>query len=151
MPPRLAMKNDLTKDIVVRRFTLDEATAMLPLVRSIVTDICGVFRDVTSRRVELHRLLRNKHRGAGRIYDDEMAESRADLQAEYDQVFRYREELEELGILLRQPEEGLVEFPTYLNDQEAFYSWQLDEPSISHYRMASEQPTVRWQLGALQN
>lgn len=145
------MKNELTKDTAIRRFTLDEATAMLPLVRSIVTDICGVFRDVTSRRVELHRLLRKKNRGAGRIYDDEMAESRADLKAEYDQIFRYRAELEELGVVLRQPEEGLVEFPTRLNSQEAFYSWQLDEPAVAYYRLATEIPTTRWPIGAQQN
>lgn len=145
------MKNELTKVAAIRRFTLDEATAMLPLVRSIVSDICGVFRDVTSRRVELHRLLRKKNRGAGRVYDDEMAESRADLKAEYDQIYRFRSELEELGVILRQPEEGLVEFPTHLNCQDAFYSWQLDEPAISYFRLASEMPTTRWPIGAHQN
>jgi hypothetical protein len=145
------MKNELTNNTVTKRFTLDEATAMLPLVRSIVTDICGVFQDVTSRRLELHRMLRKGNRGAGRIYDDEMAESRADLQAEYDQIFSFRAELEELGVLLRQPQEGLVEFPTRLSSQDAFFSWQLGEQSISHYRLASEQPTTRWPIGAQQN
>lgn len=128
--------NDTTAS--TKRFTLDEASAMLPLVRSIVSDICEVFRNVTSRRVELHRLLRKGSRGAGRIYDDEMAESRADLQAEYDRIWQYREELETLGILLRQPEEGLVEFPTQLDSEAAFFSWRLGEVSIAHIRLASQ-------------
>ncbi|MFO0940209.1 MAG: DUF2203 domain-containing protein [Pirellulales bacterium] len=130
--------NDMTANATTKRFTLDEASAMLPLVRSIVSDICEVFRSVTSRRVELHRLLRKGHRGAGRIYDDEMAESRADLQAEYDRIWQFREELETLGILLRQPEEGLIEFPTQIDSQPAFYSWRLGEPTICHYRLASQ-------------
>jgi hypothetical protein len=146
------MNHDTTaRNIATRRFTLEEATAMLPLVRSIVTDICGAVRDVNSRRVELHRLLRKGHRGAGRIYDDEMAESRADLQAEFDQIGRFREELESLGVLLRHPEEGRIEFPTEMGERDAFYSWQLGEPAIAHYRLASEPTSTRWPIGSHQN
>ncbi|MBX3422390.1 MAG: DUF2203 domain-containing protein [Pirellulaceae bacterium] len=146
------MINDMTSpQTITKRFTLDQATAMLPLVRSIVSDICGVFRDVTSRRVELHRLLRKGSRGAGRMYDDEMAESRADLQAQYDQIWRYREELESLGIFLRQPENGLIEFPTQINSQEAFYSWQLGETNVCYYRLASEPQNARWPVSLDQN
>lgn len=139
------MNNELTsKNVATKRFTLEEASATLPLVQSIVSDICGVFRDVMNRRVELHRLLRKGNRGAGRLYDDEMAESRADLQAEYDQIWGYREELESLGVHLRQPEEGLVEFPTEVDGNEAYFVWQLGEAAIAHYRLASESGGTRW-------
>ncbi len=142
------MMNDTTpENTITKHFSLDEATAMLPLVRSIVSDICGVFRNVTSRRFELHRLLRRGQRGAGRLYDDEMAESRADLQAEYDQIWQYREELESLGVLLRQPEDGLTEFPTRISGQEAFFSWQLGETTIGYYRLAAQPKSARWPLG----
>lgn len=143
--------NEMTTNAPTKRFTLDEATAMLPLVRSIVGDICDVFRSVTSRRSELHRLLRSSHRGAGRIYDDEMAESRADLQAEYDRIWQFREELESLGIILRQPEEGLIEYPTIIDSQEAFYSWRLGEDAVAHYRLANESSGTRWPIQAVQN
>jgi len=141
------MMNDTKPDnTITKHFSLDEATAMLPLVRSIVSDICGVFRNVTSRRFELHRLLRRGQRGAGQLYDDEMAESRADLQAEYDQIWQYREELESLGVLLRQPEDGLTEFPTRIRGEEAFFSWQLGESEIGYYRLAAESKSARWPL-----
>ncbi len=146
------MNDELTsKNVATRRFTLEEASAMLPLVRTIASDICGVFRDVMSRRVELHRLLRKGSRGAGRLYDDEMAESRADLQAEYDQIWLFREELETLGVQLRQPEDGLVEFPTELGGQKAYFIWQLGEQSIKHYRLATDPFGTRWTIDNLQN
>ena len=87
---------------------------MLPLVRSIAADICQVFRSVTGRRADLHRILRKGSLSSGQLYDDEIAESRADLQEEYDLIWKYREELESLGVILRQPEEGHIEFPTTL-------------------------------------
>ena len=130
------MKDNTEATKTLKRFTLDEANAMLPLVRSIVSDIREVFRTVTGRRTDLHRLLRKGARTAGQLYDDEVAESRADLQEEYDQIWRYREELESLGVFLRQPEEGWIEFPASMVGREAFFSWRLGEEQIQFWREA---------------
>ena len=130
------MKDNTEATKTLKRFTLGEANAMLPLVRSIVSDICEVFRSVTGRRTDLYRLLRKGVRKAGRIYDDEVAESRADLQEEYDQIWRYREELESLGVLLRQADEGWIEFPASIVGRDAFYSWRLGEEHIQFWRDA---------------
>ncbi|GIX00228.1 MAG: hypothetical protein KatS3mg111_3560 [Pirellulaceae bacterium] len=121
-----------------KRFTLDEANAMLPLVKSIAEDILSVYRTVTSRQADLRRLLRQSNRTAGSMYADEIAESRIDLQIEYDRIWQYREELESLGVLLRQPQEGLIEFPTLIDQCEAFYSWKPGEPTVTHWRYADD-------------
>ncbi len=137
------MKDNTEATKTLKRFTFDEANAMLPLVRSIVSDIREVFRAVTSRRTDLHRLLRKGVRRAGQVYDDEVAESRADLQEEYDQIWRYREELESLGVFLRQPEDGWIEFPASILGRDAFYSWQLGEESIAYWRESDANWTIR--------
>lgn len=121
---------------------------MLPLVRSIASDICQVFRSVIGRRADLHRIVRRGTLSAGPLYEDELAESRADLQEEYDQIWKYREEIESLGVLLRQPEEGHVEFPTVLLGREAFFSWHLGEESICYWRSADSPATSRRLLAA---
>ena len=120
-----------------KRFTIAEANAMLPLVKSIAADICQIFKRVTGRRADLHRLLRRGARHSGSQYDDEMAESRADLQEEYDQIWQYREELESLGLLLRQPEDGAIEFPSRIDEHDVYLCWQLGEDSVQYYRDAS--------------
>lgn len=107
---------------------------MLPLVRSIAADICQSFRTVTGRRADLHRILRKGSLTSGQVYDDEIAESRADLQEEYDAIWKYREELESLGVHLRHPEEGHIEFPSTVQGREAFLSWRLGEESITFWR-----------------
>ncbi len=130
------MKDNSESTKTLKRFSLDEANAMLPLVRSIVSDIREVFRTVIGRRTDLHRLLRKGARTAGQLYDDEVAESRADLQEEYDQIWRFREELESLGVFLRQPEDGWIEFPASLVGREAYFSWRLGEAQIEFWREA---------------
>lgn len=134
-----------------KRFSIEEASAMLPLVRSIVSDICQVFRAVTGRRADLHRILRKGSLTSGQHYDDEIAESRADLQEEYDRIWQYREELESLGVLLRQPEEGHIEFPTLIDGQEGFLSWHMGEDSIRYWRDRNSSPSTRKPLPSLEN
>lgn len=134
-----------------RRFTVEEANAMLPLVRSIVEDICDVFQRVTRRRSDLHKMLRGKSKVTGPFFDDETAESRADLQEEYDQIWEYREELEALGAFLRNPEDGQVEFPAEILNQSCFLCWQRGDAAVTYYRLADSASTERLLLPALQD
>lgn len=142
------MQDNQTAKRVFRRFTVEEANAMLPLAQSIAADIQEVFRSVTGRRADLHRLLRKGTRTAGTHYDDEMAESRADLQEEYERIWHYREELESLGVLLRNPEEGAIEFPTLIMGQEAFLCWQIGEAEVHFWRNAATANSKKQPLSA---
>lgn len=138
------MKDNLPSTTTVKRYTVAEANAMLPLLRSIVSDICEVFRNVTGRRVDLHRLLRARERSSsGQQYDDEVAETRADLQEEYDKIWKYREELEALGVVLRQPEQGAIEFPARIGGHDAYLSWRLGEDEVMYWREEEAPWTVR--------
>jgi hypothetical protein len=137
------MQENLHSRTALKRYTVAEVNAMLPLVRSIVSDICEIFQQVTTRRVDLHRLVRKREGTSGPQYDDEVAESRADLQEEYDKIWKYREELEALGAILRQPEQGLVEFPGRLDGRDLFLSWRLGEPEILYCRDSDANWTTR--------
>ncbi len=145
------MKDPSASTKLLKRFTLVEANAMLPLVRSIVSDICHVFTSVTGRRADLHRILRKGSLSSGQFYDDEIAQSRADLQEEYDLIWRYREELESLGVQLRQPEEGHIEFPSIIHGRDAFLTWHLGEESIRFWRDADSPSTTRELLSGYEN
>jgi hypothetical protein len=149
LPKFAKMKENTGSTKTLKRFTLDEANAMLPLVNSIVMDIREVFRAVTGRRSDLHRLLRKgSSKSTGQLYADEVAESRADLQVEYDQIWHFREELESLGVMLRQPEEGWVEFPATFAGHEAFFSWRFGEKEILYWREHDAPWTNRKSIGS---
>ena len=124
---------------------------MLPLIRSIVADIRIVFRSVTGRRADLHRILRKGSLTSGKQYDEEIAESPADLAEEYDRIWQYREELESLGVFLRQPEEGHIEFPTMMHGRKAFLSWHFEEDSIRYWRDADSPASSRKLIPSLEN
>ena len=48
------------------------------------------------------------------------------------------EELHNLGLALLEPEMGRIGFPTLVNDQRAFFSWQPGEDTLHSWQFADE-------------
>ena len=44
--------------------------------------------------------------------------------------------LEELDVVVRDLERGLIDFPALLGGEEVYLCWLLDEPSVGHWHTA---------------
>src|SRR5262245_17144741 len=99
---------------------------MLPLVRRIVTDILGWRQGLREIPVEKPRLDRPRHtlgwpdRRRRYHLTDEITRAETELQAA-------RAELDALGLPLLDEADGLIGFPTMVNNQRAFFSWKPGE------------------------
>ncbi len=125
-------------------FSIEQARSMLPLLRLIVADISLSHRELTERRSNLRRMLRN-NQGKARfqVYDQEIIEIQNDLRVDAGHLDDYISELEQLGVLLRSAHEGIVDFPTTVDDQPAFYTWQMEQQDVTDFHMASESTAER--------
>jgi hypothetical protein len=119
-------------------FNLEQATAMLPLLRLIVADISLGHRELTERRADLHGLMRRKKNHNDAFYSDEIEETRQDLLTESRQLDEYIEELENLGVVLRSAQDGIVDFPTLVEDKTAFFIWRMGEAEIAFWHWPTE-------------
>ena len=92
-------------------FTVEEANRSLPLVRSIVTDVAGLWRDLLKAR-----------------------EDYGNSSPEHDRILRelaeYIQELHEIGCHLRDFEAGIVDFPAP-GDEDRALTWRLGEAQVS--------------------
>lgn len=130
-------------------FTLEQATSMLPLLRLIVADISLAHRDITDRRSNLNQLLRRSERFvAGGDYTAEVEAMRNDLREEATQVEAFIQELEALGVTLRSAHDGIVDFPTSINEQPAFFCWKMGEVDILFWRRPNQAYADRMPLPA---
>jgi hypothetical protein len=131
-----------TKTIQI--FTIEQARAMLPLLRLIVTDISLSHRELTERKSNLRRMLR-RNEGSSRfqVYDAEIAEIQEDLKNETAHLEEYVSELEQLGVVLRSAHDGIVDFPAQIDEAPAFYTWQMEQPDVLHYHWADESTADR--------
>lgn len=121
-------------------FTWSNARRMLPLVERIARDVLDLSRRLALIQPEKTRLDRQKRllgwaeRSRRYQLQEEINAGEKDLQAA-------RAELAGLGLVLLDPAQGLIGFPTRVNDRRAFFSWQPGEYGLLYWHFADE--TVR--------
>src|SRR5687767_13075232 len=93
-------------------FTIEQANAMLPLVRAITSDLTALAREVVDRRHRLEVILARRDLKAGDPYAEELAHVEAELNRDAIRLKGYLDELKELGVEPKGAVEGLVDFPS---------------------------------------
>ena len=120
-------------------YTVQEASQRLPLVRSIVKDIVELYEDVTDRCERLDRLKEGRgNQEADNLYSEELEQSEEALEKDLMKLEEYRLELEAIGAELKDPQQGLVDFRSQLEDREIYLCWKLGEPEIGHWHELDE-------------
>lgn len=110
-------------------FTPEQANAMLPLVRSIVKDISELAIRLRDRQARLDRMQRGGV-GRGLITDAQLEEEQAAWEIDSEKLQACAAELHDLGVELKDPFVGLVDFPCWCDGREIYLCWKLDEPQL---------------------
>lgn len=111
-------------------FTVEEANRTLPLVRRIVEDL-----------VRDHHLWEEKVRqfelataGSSPEHPDVIAELlQIEAQRLASDIEHYIAELNDLGVICKGMDTGLVDFRGQIDGREIFYCWKLGEPSVQFW------------------
>lgn len=117
-------------DREARLFTHAQATAMLPLVRAIVTDLSRLSHEVLERRERLSTLLRGRENQPSDPYSAELAQVEEELESDTRKLREYVDELLDLGVEPKNGLEGLVDFPALVDGRLVYLCWKLGEPEI---------------------
>ena len=125
-----------------RVFSPDEANRMLPLVRVIVRDIRDTFHRYSETKNALGKLRREEvdEDGDGRSEDheDRSASLERQVQEQSAELKTLVRELSELGVLIKDPVEGIVNFPFHRDDEAAFLCWKDGEEKVSAWHGVEE-------------
>jgi hypothetical protein len=164
------MTNSATKPL----FTPADANKVLPLVRSIVTDVVTEFarmRDAGRERRALE--VESQAAGGGRATGDRAGGDRAAdraaasgsvataesatktlierLKSEVNErsvrIDGYLKELSDLGVEVKDLERGLVDFPAERAGRPVYLCWELGETLVTHWRGVDEPYEKRRPVG----
>lgn len=117
---------------------LPTARQMLPLVKSIVTDIVRSRRAIVHLAPEQERL--DRHRRdlvwAERQRRYQVSE---EIAAAEKTLTNAAGELAGLGVNLVDDESGEVDFPTRINGRAAAFTWKLGDDAVNHWRYQGEE------------
>jgi hypothetical protein len=121
-------------------YTVDEARALLPQVRATLLQLALERQRADASHAELHRRLREGDDGAD---PDEQATVEAIASEQRAMVRALLDHLESLGVVVRDLDEGLVDFPTVRDGERAWLCWRLSDPELAFWHTTREGYTSR--------
>jgi hypothetical protein len=105
----------------VRRFTAEEANALLPAVTPLVEALRRAHAVMEERQDDVMESIPTN--GGGVIHREFVDAST--------EAGRAIESLESLGLVVRDPSSGLVDFPAIIGGEEVFLCWRVGEASVA--------------------
>ncbi len=108
-----------------RLFSREEANGLLPTLRPLLERAIEVSAVLSDR--ERRRKLRSVTVGNGG------GEAAREMMAEGDELNRVLGEITRLGVVVRDPSTGLVDFPAERDGEPVFLCWRLGEDEVGHW------------------
>ena len=113
-------------------YTPTEANATLPLVRAILRDVMQLAADLRERAERLRKAGGGKKRRDD-AHAEELRQVEADLERDQEKMAEFFAELGGLGIEMKDPFTGLIDFPCWMNNHEVYLCWRYGEPEVGHW------------------
>ena len=108
-----------------RHYTVEEANAKIDLVGRVVRRIRDARRRLSAEEFDTEFSSLAELTG-GAYPGREHAAAALDMALGFDR-------LEELDVVVRDLERGLIDFPSLLGGEEIYLCWLLDEPAVGHW------------------
>jgi len=108
---------------VKRHFTLEEANALLPDLRPRVKALLKLRNEILRHRSEVLAIVEGVEGEGGSRAATEMADRFRRMQLLVDTI-------QQLGVIMRDVNSGLIDFPAERHGQLVYFCWQYDEPRI---------------------
>ena len=121
-----------------RHFTREEATALLEEVRPVAEALVAHRRALTVAAARRAMITARISGNGGDFDPQEPRELDEQLEREAEAVKRAVEQLQRLGVLVKDLDRGLVDFPTLRDGEEVLLCWQVGEGEIAHWHGVDE-------------
>ena len=121
-----------------RHFTPDEANALLERVRPIAESLVVHRRTFTVTAARRARLTARISGNGGDFDPQEPRELNEQLEHEAEAIARAVEELGRLGVLVKDLDRGLVDFPALREGEEVLLCWQVGEEEVAYWHGVEE-------------
>ena len=124
--------------MTARHFTPEEANELLPEVRSLVEQLVSHRRSLAMATVRHARIATKIAGNGGGVRPHEVDDLQGTIDAEAAGVVSCVEELQALGVLVKDLDQGLVDFPARRGDDEVLLCWRLGEDEVGFWHGRDE-------------
>ena len=124
--------------MAARHFTPEEANEALERVRPVAESLVAHRRAFTVAAARRARLAQRISGNGGDFDPQEPSELDEQLEREAEAVARAVDELQALGVLVKDLDRGLVDFPALRGGEEVLLCWQVGEDAVAHWHGVDE-------------
>lgn len=118
----------------MKTFTLDEAQSLLPILESLLRRAVDGRRHATALEERMQDLTRRiMFSGGMRIDVDKVGRDRAQMEAHVQQAKDALEEIDAIGVQVKDFETGLLDFPCELDGEIVLLCWRMGELRIDFW------------------
>jgi hypothetical protein len=121
-----------------RYFTREEANALLPAVRALAERMVAHRATLERAQVKLGGYLEKVAGNGGGLPPAELGEAHEAVEREAAGIARCVEGIQELGGMVKDVGEGLVDFPARREGEDVLLCWKLGEDEIEHWHGLEE-------------
>jgi hypothetical protein len=119
--------------MVDRSFTPDEANALLPAVRPLVERMVEAKRALDAAQAEADEVSTRIAGNGGGLPPARLAEVDAVLNRRAAELARALDEVQALGVVVKDLDAGLVDFPSVRDGEEVLLCWLLGEDEVAFW------------------
>jgi len=111
---------------MARHFSVGEANALLPRIRSIVESVLAARQRILDAQPEVWPTLEKAVGNGG-------SQKAGALVEEFKKVERGVKAIQDLGAVVKDINTGLIDFPALHGGREVFLCWRYDEPAVAYW------------------
>ena len=119
--------------MTVRYYTVEEAEAALPWARNAIDSMREATADLLDARTKLSALLETIRSNGGSTHEEEVHDLRSRVEKSTDALRLPLEEFESRGIIIRDLQRGLIDFPALRENREVYLCWLYGEERIDYW------------------
>jgi hypothetical protein len=121
-----------------RYFTLDEANAAVDELRPVVEEMVMHHRRLLEAQARRAALAERAGSNGGDLTPTDFGEVEEELELEASALARCVERIQAAGALVKDLDQGLLDFPALRDGEEVLLCWRLGEDEIAYYHGTDE-------------
>lgn len=121
-----------------RYFTVEEANALLPELRTILEHLQGRRKELEERQQILEAIRQHAGENGYRLGGDEFLRIKREAEFILEECNSAIKKIETLGCVLKDLQMGLIDFPSLRDGQEILLCWKPDEAEVGYWHGLTE-------------
>jgi hypothetical protein len=109
-----------------RYFTVDEANALLPRLTTLLQTMIAARERIITDRPNWEPVIEKAHTNGG-------SERAKNLYRDSSAIQALLNEINQWGVIIKDLDTGLVDFPHLRDGREVFLCWRIDEPRVAYW------------------